>query len=74
MSKNVKSADAAVVSICTYRWVDPDGHIDTCRSHAKCPICKQCSRVVDDKEQGHCPGHLGLRYDIMETLPGRGTI
>jgi len=74
MSKTVKAADGTVVSICTYRWTDSDGQVETCRSHAKCPICQQCSKIVDGKENGHCPGHRGLMWHIEQTLPHRGTV
>lgn len=74
MSKSVKAADGTVVNLCTYRWTDPDGHVDTCRAHAKCPICQQCSKVIDEKENGHCPGHLGLMPHFMEVVPHRGTV
>lgn len=74
MSKSVKAADGTVISICTYQWTDPDGHVETCRAHAKCPICNQCSKIIDNKETGHCPGHSGLLGHIMETLPHRGTV
>lgn len=59
---------------CNYRWTDPDGHVDTCRAVAKCPICGQCSKIIDEKENGHCTGHLGLNDHITRVIPNRSTL
>jgi len=74
VSKNVVAHTGEVVSLCTYRFTNPDGQVETCRGHAKCPICKQCSRIVDGKENGHCTGHLGLKDEYMAIVPSRGTV
>lgn len=46
--------------VCSYRWMDPDGHLETCHHAASCAVCGQCSRLDGDAEFGHCTGHLGL--------------
>lgn len=56
-------------NVCTYRYVDPDGDVHTCHHKATCPVCQQCSKLVNDRETGHCTGHLGLADDIW--VPGK---
>ena len=68
MDKTVTAKDGSVVKICSYRWVDPDGHVETCRHAASCGVCGQCSRLDKDHENGHCTGHLGLSEHIP--VPG----
>lgn len=72
--KTVQAPDGTVVAICAYTYTDVDGHVDTCRAHAKCPVCGQCSKISDGKEHGHCTGHLGLKQDILDGTPNRGTV
>lgn len=74
MNKTVKAADGTTIGLCSYQWTDPEGHVQSCRAHAKCPICQQCSKIIDGKETGHCTGHLGLMGHILETVPSRGTV
>jgi hypothetical protein len=74
VNRNVKSNDGQTIALCAYRWTDADGHVSTCRAHAKCPVCGQCSKIIDNKEIGHCPGHLGLMDDPLRTVPDRGTL
>lgn len=50
--------------MCSYRFVDHEGNLHTCRAHANCPICNQCTRVVMSHETGHCTGHMGLMAHI----------
>lgn len=54
---------------CSYRFVDRDGSVDTCRQNASCPVCGQCSRISQERETGHCTGHLGLLSSIP--VPGQ---
>ena len=70
MDKNrtVKDRKGNTVSLCSFRWVDPDGKIEVCFSHAACPVCGQCSRLDGERERGHCPGHTGLMWWIA--VPG----
>jgi hypothetical protein len=72
MSKAVSQNDGYIS--CGYRWTDTDGHTDSCRQVAKCPICGNCSRIIDEKETGHCTGHLGLSNHFLATVPNRGTV
>lgn len=54
---------------CTFRFVDKDGHVETCRAKVVCEVCQCCSRLDGQKEHGHCPGHLGLLDSI--SVPGQ---
>lgn len=65
------SKDGQTISICGYRWVDPEGRVESCRDAASCQICGQCSRLDGDHEYGHCTGHLGLNQFIR--VPGSTT-
>ena len=65
----VVAKDGTKIDVCTYRWVDPEGHVELCRHAAACPVCKQCSRLDGDSELGHCTGHLGLSQHIR--VPGQ---
>jgi hypothetical protein len=67
-NRTVQDKRGNIISLCNYRWVNPEGKIETCHSHAVCPVCRQCSRLDGDKEHGHCPGHLGLNQHIP--VPG----
>lgn len=68
MNRTVKDKKGNVVALCNYRWTNPEGKVETCHSHAACPICGQCSRLDGEKEHGHCTGHLGLHFSIP--VPG----
>lgn len=71
MSTNTYTTDAKgnKIYLCNYRWVDPDGRVETCRAHKACEVCGQCSRIDSaGHEGGHCPGHLGLNEHII--VPG----
>ena len=63
----LKPVDEATT--CTYRFVDHEGHVETCRAKAACPVCGQCSRISGEHENGHCPGHNGLLPHIR--VPGQ---
>ena len=67
-TRTVKTKRGDTVSLCTYRFTNPDGKVDICFGHAVCPVCRQCSRLDGEKEHGHCPGHLGLHWSIP--VPG----
>lgn len=68
MNRTVKDKKGNVISLCNYRFVDPDGKVEQCFAHAACPVCGQCSRLDGEKERGHCTGHLGL----MDRIPVPG--
>ena len=74
VKKTVSDGKGNIIDVCSYSFTDSDGHVETCRAHAKCPICGQCSRIVDNKENGHCTGHLGLNEHILASVPNRGTV
>lgn len=74
MNKTVKANDGTVIALCEHSYTDIDGRVETCRAHAKCPICRQCSKIIDGKETGHCTGHLGLFDHILNAVPHRGTV
>jgi hypothetical protein len=67
-----EKANVVDIAICTYRWVAPDGSIETCRHAEACQVCHQCSRLDGDKELGHCTGHLGLMWWIP--VPGQDAV
>lgn len=62
------SKGGVTITLCGYRWLSPDGGVESCRHAAACGICGQCSRLDGDHELGHCTGHLGLHYMIR--VPG----
>jgi hypothetical protein len=68
VNKTVTDKQGNVIPLCNYRWVDPDGREETCRAHAACEVCGQCSRLVGEHESGHCTGHFGLNQFIK--VPG----
>jgi hypothetical protein len=74
MNRTVVANDGTVITLCSYRFTEPNGHTMQCRAPMKCPVCRQCSRIIEGKEHGHCPGHLGLMDDIIELVPDRGTV
>ena len=68
MNRTVTDKKGNVIQLCSYRFVEPDGHVAQCFAQAVCPICQQCSRIDKEKEHGHCTGHLGLNQHIP--VPG----
>jgi hypothetical protein len=69
-NKYVVGKNGEKVYTCNYRWMDPDGRVETCRAPKACEICGQCSRIdTTGHESGHCPGHLGLSEHIP--VPGQ---
>jgi hypothetical protein len=68
-NKMVTTKTGEKIAICNYHYVDHDGEVFDCHSPAACPICGQCSKLVGDHENGHCPGHSGLMAHIP--CPGR---
>lgn len=69
MNQTITDKSGNIITICNYHWVDPDGKVETCRHHASCGVCGQCSRIVGEAEHGHCTGHYGLHQDIP--VPGQ---
>lgn len=71
-NQSVTDKNGNKVFLCSYKYVDYDGSVETCRHAQGCYICGGCSRIdTAGHEHGHCTGHLGLNMHIE--VPGQAS-